>query len=715
MYNDQEFDLVRALRVLRRQWRLIAVTFVVVSGLAALVVFSLAPAFTASVMILVDPSDKNLLDPGASTRSGASADARVDSEVQIIMSESALLRLIDEAGLRQDPEFMATTGTIDRLLHQFNLTTPRTLTADEETAAVLSKVRRAVRATRNGLTYLISIAATADDRQTATRIANTLASGYIKAQVESKVAAMESSRDIIQRRVAEASATVIESEEVLDNFIASSIDQIVAETGRTDLELLRSELEALNDTRERLSGNIDSAERSLALEDWGAVAQTLRSEALAGYEARQRELQAQLVAATAGSETEANLKAELSRVVANLRSSASSAISALRDSVTTTQARAADLQLTLRSSIMASNLPPAIVTNIYELQQTAELARSQYQTLLARLKDLEAQAFLQVADSRVVSEAILPDAPSFPDTKLLLALAAFGALGLGIGLALLRENVVGGFASDTQLSSVLKLPVVSTIPALEPVADNTGGVRTTTLANQIIVGPFTHYSESIRRVQVGVDQAIRRRRHQKDRRGAVIMIGSANASEGKTTLSMSLVRAYALSGRRAILIDCDLRKPSVHTHIGIEPSPRLLDYLGQVGDVHDLDSLVVKDGRSEARLVIGARKSDMQGRQAVTGEFFDRLIEEARDTFDIVILDTPPVGAVVDGLHLAQFADVVVLVTRYGTTPQREARAALEALTDAKREDAEILGVLSVAEQSRRANKRRYGSYYTEG
>ena len=198
------------------------------------------------------------------------------------------------------------------------------------------------------------------------------------------------------------------------------------------------------------------------------------------------------------------------------------------------------------------------------------------------------------------------------------------------------------------------------------------------------------------------------------RGGAVIMVGSANANEGKTTLSLSLTRAYSLSGQRTLLIDCDLRKPSVHAHLGVEPSARLLDYLNDASDGAKLDSLPMTDHLSEAKVVIGARRADMEGRQVITGEYFGRLIEAAKERFDIVLLDTPPVGAVVDGLHLAQFADVIVLSTRYATTSQRDARAALNALSDAKRDDVEILGVLSMAEQSKRANRKRYGSYYSD-
>lgn len=711
MINDQDFDIVRVLDVLRRQWRLIAVTFIFLLGASALGIFALKPAYTAAALIFVDTSDKNLLDPNAAGNAMGSADARVDSEVQIVTAESTLLKVVNDAGLLSDPEFGVSVDLRARIMSTLRLGEPPVPTADEKLMAAQVKLRQAVRVFRNGLTFLISISATADDPETAAKISNTLASAYIRAQLESKISATQASRDIIQDRVAEASATVIRTEEAMDDFIASSIDRIVAETGRTDLDQVRNELEALNTNRDALTAQADAAQAGLAAGNWAGVAETLQSQTLDALRQREAALQQQLAGVTTGSQTEIDLRAELSRVIADLNSDANSQLSGLRAQIASVQARAADLQLQLRSSVLSSDLPAAIVTNIYELQQTAELARSQYQTLLTRLKDLEAQSFLQVADSRIISDALVPERPSFPDTRLLLALAAIGALAIGIGLAFLRENVIGGFTSDVQLASVLKMPVVSSVPK-QRVPESAKG---DSLADILISLPFSHFSEAIRRLQVGVDQAVRRGWGGGGQLAPVILIGSANANEGKTTLSLSLARAYALAGKKTLLIDCDLRKPSVHVHLGMPASVKLLNYLNDGGEKIDLESIAVTDRLTKARVVIGARKVEAKGGQVITGELFGRLIRAAQSNYEVVVLDTPPVGAVVDALHLAQYANVIVIATRYATTSQRDARATLQALSDAKRDDAEIMGVISQVDQSRSANRRKYGGYYNEG
>src|SRR5690554_3554413 len=172
MINDQDFDIVRVLDVLRRQWRLIAITFIFLLGASALAIFALKPAYTAAALIFVDTTDKNLLDPTAAGNAMGSADARVDSEVQIVTAESTLLKVVNDAGLLSDPEFGVSVDTRSRIMSMLRLGEPPEPTVAERLMAAQVKLRQAVRVFRNGLTFLITISATADDPETAARIAN---------------------------------------------------------------------------------------------------------------------------------------------------------------------------------------------------------------------------------------------------------------------------------------------------------------------------------------------------------------------------------------------------------------------------------------------------------------------------------------------------------------------------------------------------------------
>lgn len=257
-----------------------------------------------------------------------------------------------------------------------------------------------------------------------------------------------------------------------------------------------------------------------------------------------------------------------------------------------------------------------------------------------------------------------------------------------------------------------RVSVPAAIPR-QPDLKNNGNQPSLTLADYLVAAPLSAYSESIRRLRVGVDQAVRRA---KTARGesvehAVIMVTSAAPSEGKTTTALALARAYATSGNTTLLVDCDLRKPSLHRQLGVEPSVGLLEYLAQPGEGRSLRSIVTTDTVTGVQVVVGARQSEIATDQFVTGQSFARLISAARQSFDVVILDTPPVGPVVDGLYMAAYVDAIAVIVRFGKTPQREVHTALRSLNDAKAPSTEILAVLNQADIRSRPYRGAYGDY----
>ncbi len=118
----------------------------------------------------------------------------------------------------------------------------------------------------------------------------------------------------------------------------------------------------------------------------------------------------------------------------------------------------------MRTRGYGRGLSAEVLTQFYALQQSAQVARVHYQNHLTRLQDFEAQASLQVADSRVVSAALAQIEPSYPRKGLVLGIMAIVAFGAGVGGALLREFSIGGFTSEDQVSAVLNVPLASVTP-----------------------------------------------------------------------------------------------------------------------------------------------------------------------------------------------------------------------------------------------------------
>ncbi|KQX42492.1 hypothetical protein ASD04_00520 [Devosia sp. Root436] len=704
--DENELNLRAIFGLLRRQFRLIAVTVVAVVALATLVAFTLTPTFTSSALILVDPSNKNLLAPEAQMNSSAADSARIDSEVELARSDNVLLRAIRDENLVTDPEFGVSIGLWPRILTFLRLSTPALPTGEQAVNQALSELRSAVSVQRRGLTYLISVQVRSEQAEKAARITNAIAESYIADQLASKVDSVLASYNVLQARIGQAREAIVSSEGQFDTFVSDNMQRIIEDSGRTDLAQMQQQMAQLQAARDQSQRSAEAVTTYLANEDWSSIVSTLQSSALDELAQQRQDLADQLSQAGADTPTAVNLRDELAAIENRLRETASSEVSDLRASVTQNQTQEDTLRQRLRQEVLGSSLSADVLTRLYELQQGAELARTQYQTLLARSQDLEAQADLQLADSRIVSPALPPERPSFPNKPLIIILAALAGLGLGAGLAFLRENLIGGFTTEEQVESVLRQQVAASVPRERAKSERES------LANLMVTSPLSLFAESIRRIRAVLDQDLRSP-DEESLGSRVILVTSTAPNEGKTTTALALARSYSLAGYSTLLIDCDLRKPSIHRHLNLDPSQGLLDFLTDeaMRDV-GVQNIVSKDNLTEMTLIIGSRRSDLPTDQLLAGPAFGRLIAAARNSFAVIVLDSPPLAPVVDGRYIARFADAIVFVLRWATTAQTDARRALANLDEAKRKDAKTVVVLNQLDISRSGYERKYGGYY---
>lgn len=701
-------DLKNIFNLLRRRAGLILLVAALSLALAGVALLALKPVYTATALVLVDPSQKNLLERGEQAAGSSSDSLRVDSEVELVKSETTLLAVVEELGLAADPEFGIRLGPYETALAALRIADPRMPSGRDALRQVIGHLRDSVVVQRRGFTFLIAVSARSQRPDFAAEIANAVSRNYIEQQLRTKVASTLASAVIIAERVVEAGTNVARSERAIDDFL----ERFGGTAGSPDLQQLRAEITTLDAGRIQSIAAIDRAGGELARRDWTMLAETLGNDAVANLERQRLALSGRIEAAGDGV-ADTDLRAQLAVIEAELAETATRAVSTLREDVAATQARIAELRTRLRSSILQGDLPSETLTGIYGLQQTAEIARAQYQALLTRQNDLDTQAYLQVADSRLAAEATPPDEASFPNPRLILLLAGLAGLGIGIVLAVLIENFVGGLTSAAQAEAILRTPVVSEVPRQRSVKRD--GEDMLSVADALVLAPLSAYSESIRRVRVGIDQALRKRpRRDAAEPGTVIMVTSSVSGEGKSTLTLSLARAYALAGMSTLLIDCDLRKPGIHKLLGLEASEGLLGYLSQGTDAADLRSILTVDRSSGAKVIVGSRRSDTATDQFVAGKTFARLIAAARVNFDVVLLDTPPLGPVVDGLYLAGMADAIAFVVKFSSTPQQQVKAAIASLVGAKADDVPILTILNQQTSNPAAFSSKNAGYYAE-
>ncbi len=670
--HDQYFDLRSIIGVLRRRARLIAGIVAAVLAVTACVLLTVTPQYRASALVMVDPSRKDLLDPSAMQAMSTSGDnARLDSEVEIVKSVPIMLRVIETVGLLGNPGFLPDPGTRQQLLSLVPGAARGEASTEEIRSALVGQLMRSVSVQRRGLTYLLVISAEAAHPETAADIANAVAAAYIEAQLHAKVATVEGALAVLKPRVDEALSAVIASEGAYERLIEESIQRIVEVGGRPDLAALKGRLALALDEQSRLVAQMELTSDALGQEKYEILSSSLQSNALALLEKERGALSSR--SQQVSSEGARALREQVGRLSERLVLLAQQDISALREE--------------LRQSLLRGDLPPEVLTGIYGLQQNAALARANYDLLVARVNDLNNQAAVQVADSRIVTPATAPTSPSFPNTGLVLAIAVFGALGLGTGMAFVVDNYVGGFTAPEQMEAVTRREVAVSLPPQKELRH--AEASSASLADAVVLAPLSPFSERLRLLRLRIDQALNSAA-QRAANAPIIVVTSSGSGEGKTTTAIGLARTYAGAGERVLLIDCDLRSPGISQKLGIEASDGFYDLLSGALTAAELTSLVSQDPLSEVSVVIGARHSEAPTEHLLTHSRFLKLLEAGRTVFDVVILDTPAIDVAVDGIYLLRHADAIVFLTRWGQTTQRQVLRSLDAVERSKRADAPV-------------------------
>lgn len=718
--DSAEIDLKEIIAILKRQRRLIVVTIALIFGLAFAYILSATPIYRATTLVQIDAQGTNLLDPSAAEQQqSAVLNSRLDSEVEILRSSSTALAVVQAGDLIRAQDFGPQIGWLEKLgialgidlsgnamRSRVGLSPRPAPSAEDLLTATIVKLQRVVEVRRQGLTYLIGISLSSPEPARAAELANLYARTYIETQVATKTAALLGARDVLRRQIETAQAQLATSETAVNGFIETNLARLEEESGDPAVAELRRQLQAAQAEQSAGNTRIATAQGAISAGDWASAAQSLGDVALQELARQRSDLEKRLGKAASGTAEALDLAAELNRLESDLATRSKASLAAVQQEITALGTRETAARDQLRTALLQSDLSAEMLTELFNLQQSATIARSQYQTLLSREQDMGTLANLQIADARIVSEALPPNAPSAPNKKLILALAIVGGVGLGVMLGFLKEYYIGGVSSASQLQNVMQVRVPVTVPQVD--APENGSP-----ADLVISAPMSPYAETFRKLRATIDMGMEQA--STPRAGAgVILICSALQAEGKTTTAVSLARTYALSGMRTLLIDADLRKPAVESRLGVASPVGLLDYLVSWGVPDAMQPQPALDPLSPLVVLTAGERSSVPTDQLINSRAFQALLKGLVREFDIILIDSPPLLPVVDTRYLARHAHAVVQVVRYGTTTQGEAREAAAQLQEMMRPEARLYGVLS---QEERGNRRygyygRYGGYY---
>ena len=279
-----------------------------------------------------------------------------------------------------------------------------------------------------------------------------------------------------------------------------------------------------------------------------------------------------------------------------------------------------------------------------------------YGVLKARYQEVSLAEAQMRPDLSVLDFAVPPPSPNSNDASRLIFLAILGSAAVGVALALLHDRIDSRFRYPEQATHELGLTIAGTVPRLR--ASRSGEFQ---------VELFSQMVESFRTLRLAV-------RYDFPGSGPVVLsVSSPSADDGKSIVASNLAMAFASAGHRTLLIDGDVRCGSLHGTFGIQVKPGLVEYLGEGTEVES----VVKATSTDNLFLLPRGTRAKNAPELLVSDRMNALLQTARQTFDVVIIDSPPFIAGVDAYALGAAAGSILVVLRQGISDRKLAAAKL--------------------------------------
>jgi succinoglycan biosynthesis transport protein ExoP len=718
-----EVDLRTALRKLWRRKGVILGVTVLLTVIAALIILQITNLYTAESMVMINHRETQVVNVEAVV-SGLVGDAEtIESEIQVIKSRGLAERTVDALRLQEEPEFnvaLRPPSAVKTLLDLRSWVLADWggvvgaeergggLRAEEEVerqrTRIVDTFLGKLEVSPVGRSRVISISFTSESPRTAAAVANQLADFYIVSQLEAKFEATQRASAWLSGRLAELREAVNQAERAVEAFRQQSglIQGKDATLKAQEISELNAQLVTERTKRAETESRLLQVERLLNGADGAqAISKVLQSPLMQSLRVQQAEVERQ--AAELSQEyggmhpNMMNIRAEAEDVRQKIAEEVDRIVQGLRNEVSVARAREGTLAAALdrlRQEVGQANTDEV---TLRALEREAEASRALLETFLVRSKETGSQESFQQADAAVISRAHVPENPSYPRRHLLLIAAVGGAGFLGLMLALGVEMLDQGFRSAEQIEHQMGVPPLGLVPAIRGL----GKLRHRPDMH-ILEKPASAYAEAIRNLYTGLVLS------GGEQPPKTILVASALPREGKTSIALSLARMLASTGYKVVLVDCDLRRPTMHDAFSVHSQPGVVEVL--LGKTC-LEEVLATDPRSGARLV-PAGEAVPNPAELLGLPQMKRFLAWLAEGHDFVILDSPPVLAVSDARVLARMVDRTLYLVRWADTRRERAIAGWRQLVEA---GGQVAGVALTLVDVRRHAQYGYsdsGAYY---
>lgn len=669
--------------MLRRRWRVIAGMVLLTTLAAIAAALLITPQYDAVARIRITPAAQAPLD-FETARDQPLDQALVNTEIATIRSRDIARRVVTKLGLQTDPEFVgvrrrpAVADPRQSAPSQRRQQIEAAHAVEVATSVLLGKLSVA----QQEKSYVIAIGVRSRDQIKAPRLANSFALAYIEStadlQTSTATRQTETGQSALQRLAREAEAA------------AASVARYRADTGIVQgggsgtindqqVAPISQQLAAAQAQAAALRSDVAAAERQVAAGGSDAVSAVRSAPAITDLRRQRTEAERQRaqLAARYGEKFPALVQSnqQIQALDQQIRLEQARIIDGLRSEARSADAKAADLsrQLSVLKQQIALNNQAAVRAE--GLQRKADAATAAYNRMAGTVQQAAQAQRSNEPQARVLERAVVLARPTYPNRPAIGIAGVLVGCVLGLGAALVGEGLQSTIRTPEEVETMLGLRFVTAIPQLTRRRLVDAARRRCTPADTLRHAPVSAYSEAYRTIRNVLRPS-----------GAkIIAIGSTLPSEGKTTSALSLARVMALSGDRVLLIDCDVRRAGLIGDLGWAPEVGTLDVLK--GDV-SLSAAVRPDVIDGLDLLCVTEPIFTPTDLFDTGAMA-ALLHEARDRYDHIVLDTPPLLGIADARTLAKLADGVLVLIKWNTTPVSAIDAALAGL---EQDGAVVLG-----------------------
>ncbi len=332
---------------------------------------------------------------------------------------------------------------------------------------------------------------------------------------------------------------------------------------------------------------------------------------------------------------------KLSKTIVQLKQLIVSTIKGLNASI---KERKALLEKSIAELQKHLNTLPADERMFGQLQRKFVVNEKIYSYLLEKRSETAIIKAATVSKNRIIDNALYPEYPVKPKRKLIVLVGLILGLILGIALAFLREFLDDRIKSEEDVTKVTDLPVLGFIPNIKDDSDKV----------KVFLSPKSAVAEAFRNLRTNLQFML------KQKNTHVIAVTSTVGGEGKTTVCINLGGIMSMAEKKTVILNLDMRKPTLHEKFGLQNIKGMSTLLSEHAHLNE----VIQHTEYENLDIIASGPVPPNPSELIQSAVMERVLEKLKDVYDVIILDTPPIGLVTDARTLMHFADTSIYVLR---------------------------------------------------